>query len=83
LDEAVANLYAENERDIQAAVRAARGQRSTVIIAHRLSTIRAADRVVFLDNGQVAATGTHDDLLAASPAYAALVAHQLTPDPAA
>jgi ATP-binding cassette, subfamily C, bacterial CydC len=82
MDEASANLDTENERDIQAAIRTARGGRTTLVIAHRLSTIRAADRIVFLENGQVAAVGAHDELLAASPAYAALVAHQLTTEPA-
>jgi ATP-binding cassette, subfamily C, bacterial CydC len=82
MDEAAANLDSENERHVQAAIRAARSGRTTLVIAHRLSTIRAADRIVFLDNGQVAATGTHDGLLTASPAYAALIAHQLATGPA-
>lgn len=42
-----------------------------IIVAHRLSTIRLADRVIFLADGRVAATGTHDELMAI-PAYAAL-----------
>ena len=83
MDEAAASLDTENERDIQAAIRAGRSGRTTIVIAHRLSTIRAADRVVFLDNGKVAAIGPHDELLTTSPAYAELIAHQLATEPAA
>jgi ABC-type multidrug transport system fused ATPase/permease subunit len=46
---------------------------TTVIVAHRVSTIALADRVLFLDEGRVAAMGSHADLLATVPAYAALV----------
>jgi ATP-binding cassette subfamily B protein len=45
---------------------------TTIVVAHRVSTIALADRVLLLDGGQVAATGTHQELLAV-PAYAALV----------
>ena len=43
------------------------------MIAYRLSTIRLADRVVFLDRGRVAATGTHDELMATAPGYAEII----------
>jgi ABC-type multidrug transport system fused ATPase/permease subunit len=41
-------------------------------VAHRISTITLADRVLFLDGGRVAASGSHVELLATVPAYAAL-----------
>ena len=42
-------------------------------MAYRLSTIRLADRVIFLEDGRVAATGSHDELLATLPGYAAII----------
>jgi ATP-binding cassette subfamily B protein len=45
---------------------------TTLIVAHRVSTISLADRVVFLEDGRIAASGTHADLLSRVPAYAAL-----------
>jgi len=44
-----------------------------VVIAYRLSTIRLADRVLFLEGGRVAATGTHDELMDGAPGYAAII----------
>ena len=46
---------------------------TTIVVAHRVATIRLADRVLFLDGGRVAADGSHTELLATDPAYAALV----------
>ena len=45
---------------------------TTIVVAHRLSTITLADRVLFLSGGQIAATGTHAELVVSVPAYAAL-----------
>jgi ATP-binding cassette subfamily B protein len=45
-----------------------------ILIAHRLSTIALADRVVLLEDGKVVAEGTHSELLASEPRYAAVLA---------
>jgi ABC-type multidrug transport system fused ATPase/permease subunit len=47
-------------------------QATTLIVAHRISTIGLADRVLFLDGGRIAASGTHRELVASVPAYATL-----------
>ena len=48
--------------------------RTTIVIAHRPGTIALADTVVLLDEGRVAATGTHDELLATSERYRSVLA---------
>jgi ABC-type multidrug transport system fused ATPase/permease subunit len=51
--------------------------RTTLVIAHRLSTIRSADRILVLDRGRVAESGTHQQLLSLDGFYSALIAAQL------
>jgi ATP-binding cassette subfamily B protein len=69
LDEATASVDASTEREIQDALRAVMAGRTTVVIAHRLSTIRLADLLVVLDDGRVAAQGSHADLYTHSALY--------------
>lgn len=76
MDEAASNLDAENAKDVEEAVRAARRRSTTLVIAHRLSTILSADRVVVLQHGSVVEAGTHAELVAAGGTYARLVAGQ-------
>jgi ATP-binding cassette subfamily B protein len=72
LDEATSNLDLATEARVAAAMQQVARHRTTIVIAHRLQTARAADRIVVLTHGQVAETGTHDELLARPGRYAAM-----------
>ena len=73
LDEASANLDAENERLINQAVAHLKKGRATLVIAHRISTIRCADRIVVLKDGKTLAEGIYDDLLRNCPDFRKLM----------
>lgn len=80
LDEATANLDAENEHLIQDAIKKLSKHRTMLLIAHRLSTVRHADRIIVMENGRMAESGTHDELLETDGLYLQLVtAHTTTP----
>lgn len=73
LDEATSALDNETERRITRTVTSLRGDVTTLVVAHRLSTIRHCDTVVLLAAGRVAAQGSFEQVLEASPAFAHLV----------
>ncbi len=74
LDEATSALDTKTELAVQVALDALSAGRTTIAIAHRLSTISDADQIAVLDHGQVVELGSHDELVAAGGAYAALLA---------
>ncbi len=77
LDEPTSNLDAINEASLGRAVDRARQHCALLVIAHRLSTVRRADQIVLLEAGEVAATGSHDELLDSSALYRELATAQL------
>jgi ABC-type multidrug transport system fused ATPase/permease subunit len=77
LDDATSSVDASTEQAIKVALREAMRGRTTFVIAHRLSTIALADDIVVLEEGQIAARGSHEELLRESELYAEIAAKGL------
>ncbi|MBA3843716.1 MAG: ABC transporter ATP-binding protein [Actinobacteria bacterium] len=77
LDDATASVDASTEAKIRDGLREAMHGRTTIIIAHRLSTIALADEIVVLAGGELAARGTHDDLVETNDVYREIHEHGL------
>ena len=73
LDDATSSVDASTEQEIKLALHEVMEGRTTLVIAHRLSTIALADEIVVLEDGTVAARGTHEQLLEVSPLYREIV----------
>ena len=73
LDDSVSAVDTKTERTILDNLRATRAGKTTILIAHRLSTIESMDKVLFIDNGRVAAFGKHEELYASCKEYRKMV----------
>lgn len=73
LDDSVSAVDTNTERVIIGNLRENRKGKTTILIAHRVSTIENMDKIIYLDDGAVAAVGTHEELLAASEDYRNMV----------
>ncbi|KAI1281087.1 P-loop containing nucleoside triphosphate hydrolase protein [Xylaria sp. FL0933] len=76
LDEVTSALDVKSEEQVQKGIAAAASGRTTIIIAHRLSTIKSADKIVVMNKGRIAESGTHDELMELGGTYASMVAKQ-------
>jgi ABC-type multidrug transport system fused ATPase/permease subunit len=72
LDDATSSVDPTIEAEILAGLRREL-ETTLIVIAYRLSTIRLADRVLYLEDGRLRATGSHEELMASQPGYAAMI----------
>jgi len=77
LDDSTSSVDVETETKIQAALEDLMRDRTSFIIAQRISTVLTADKILVLDDGQIAAEGTHTELMASSPIYREIYESQL------
>jgi ATP-binding cassette subfamily B multidrug efflux pump len=77
LDDSTSAVDVATEAQIQAALEELMADRTSFVIAQRISTVLNADKIVVLDRGQVAAAGTHAELMGTSPIYREIYESQL------
>ncbi|MBM6616624.1 ABC transporter ATP-binding protein [Bacillus suaedaesalsae] len=78
MDEATASLDSQSEAIVQQALSRLMEGRTTFIIAHRLSTIVHADKIIFIEKGEITGTGTHQELVQSHELYREFAEQQLT-----
>lgn len=77
LDDSTSSVDVETEARIEEALEAHAGDATSFVVAQRISTVLRADKIVVLDDGRVAAEGSHDQLMEASPIYREIYESQL------
>ncbi len=77
LDDSTSAVDVETESKIQDALEDMMGKRTSFVIAQRISTVLQADKILVLDDGQIAAQGTHRELMESSPIYREIYESQL------
>ena len=73
LDDSVSAVDTKTEKNILENLRSTRRGKTTILIAHRISTIEKMDLILFIEDGALAASGTHEELYASCPAYRNMV----------
>jgi len=73
LDDSVSAVDTKTERTILENLRQTRAGRTTILIAHRISTIEQMDKILFIDEGRLAAAGTHEELYRTNREYRKMV----------
>ena len=73
LDDSVSAVDTKTEKTILENLRATRAGKTTILIAHRISTIEGMDKILFLEDGCIAAVGTHEELYSGNAAYRKMV----------
>ena len=71
-DEATSNVDVESENKIMEIVQNLAREKSVILISHRLANVTAADKILYMEQGKIAESGTHEQLMAHNKAYAAL-----------
>ena len=77
LDDSTSSVDVETETKIQDALDSQMRQHTTLVVAQRISTVLKADKIVVIDNGHIAAEGTHQELMQSSPIYQEIYESQL------
>jgi ATP-binding cassette subfamily B protein len=79
-DDSTAAVDANTERLIRDAIQERAAERVTIIVAHRLSSLMHADRILFVEDGEIVESGSHEELLSLNGRYRALYDLQVRPE---